>query len=183
MGRVTKIIFVCILLVVNGLRSQEDSIKWSEDIVLNWENFKGTPNEMSNAAALTASGISYNFSAEMVDGTIHVISDINAFFYPDKSWYKPDICDANILNHERLHFDIAALFALKMRHEVKNTSFTENVKKEFRELYKNTIKELKRFQEVYDKETDFSRNTTQQERWNSQIREHLKKEISRASKN
>ena len=100
---------------------------------------------------------------------------MNAYFYPNESWYKPDICDDFILGHEQLHFDISELFARKMRRKLRRTSFSDNVKAEIRKIYKDILKELKDYQELYDWETDFSRNREKQLEWNKKITEALKK--------
>ncbi|MEP3571107.1 MAG: DUF922 domain-containing protein, partial [Flavobacteriaceae bacterium] len=99
--------------------------------------------------------------------------EVNAYFYPNESWYKPKICDDIILSHEQLHFDISELFARKMRAKLKRTSFSDNVKAEIRKIYRETLKELKDFQELYDWETNFSRNTEKQLEWNKKIAEAL----------
>ena len=84
--------------------------------------------------------------------------EVNAYFYPEESWYKPAVCDTFILGHEQLHFDISELFARKMRGRLRNTTFSENVKQEVRDIYQETLKELEAMQDRYDWETNFSRN-------------------------
>lgn len=169
MGFLRQILIVGLLLVCKDMGAQEEAVLWTENLELSWEDFKDSPNMSSRAAALTASGISYEFTAEDINGELNISYKVSAFFYPEQSWYKPEVCNQNILNHEQLHFDIAELFARKMRSKLEKAKFTSNVKKEIKEIYKTIIKELSAFQNSYDKETDFSRNLPQQLLWNKKI--------------
>ena len=98
---------------------------------------------------------------------------VKCFFYPEKSWYKAEICNAVVLSHEQLHFDIAELFARKFRRQLDSTRFTRNIKAEVRAIYRKINEELAAFQDRYDTETDFSRNVGQQKAWNANIRAAL----------
>ncbi|GMN09437.1 hypothetical protein MTsPCn9_01070 [Croceitalea sp. MTPC9] len=147
----------------------EDSYLWNKDFRLTWEDFKGAVPPDAVPAATTASGISYKYSANLIHHEVKLDFEVNAFFYPNESWYKPDVCNNLILSHEQLHFDISELFARKMRRRLSETSFSDNVKSEIRKIYKETLEELSDFQDRYDWETNFSRNREQQLRWNKQI--------------
>lgn len=148
---------------------------WSSDFRLSWRDFKGTIPPDAVPAATTASGISYKYSANLLHHEVELDYLVNAYFYPNESWYKPDVCDDLILSHEQLHFDISELYARKMRLILSRTSFTENVKVEVRKIYKEILKELSDFQDKYDWETNFSRNTKAQLEWNARISEALSK--------
>jgi predicted secreted Zn-dependent protease len=99
--------------------------------------------------------------------------EVNAYFYPNESWYKPELCDANTLAHEQLHFDISELFARKMRNRLDRTSFSDDVKAEVRKIFKDILDELKDFQARYDMETNYSRNRGKQAEWDLAITEAL----------
>lgn len=146
---------------------------WKADRKLTWNDFKGPIPPDASPAATTASGISYEYSANLIHHEVKLDFEVTAFFYPNESWYKPTICDAHILQHEQLHFDISELFARRMRMKLQQTSFTENVKAEIRKIYRQTLKELEDLQDKYDWETNFSRNPGAQERWNQRIKEAL----------
>lgn len=136
---------------------------------LTWADFKGKIPPAAVPAATTASGISYRYSANLIHHEVDLDFEVTAFFYPNESWYKPEICDDLILSHEQLHFDIAELFARKMRRELERTSFSDNVKSEIRRIYKDILKELQDYQERYDWETNFSRNKEKQLEWNERV--------------
>ncbi len=151
-----------------------ETISWSEKR-LTWNDFKGQPPVSDRVAATTASGISYQFSTSGTKNSYKVDFEISTHFYPNESWYKPDLCDEVILGHEQLHFDISELFARKLRMEFSAATFThENVKKKIKALYKRNNQELSDFQNRYDAETNFSRNRDAQIIWNEKIAEALK---------
>ncbi|HET8737622.1 MAG TPA: DUF922 domain-containing protein, partial [Pricia sp.] len=125
------------------------------------------------AAATTATSISYSFSVVERNDQRFLDIEVGCEFYPQKSWYRPELCDALILSHEQLHFDIAELHARKFRKKLGETRFTDNVKEEVREIYANVLKQLYVFQNKYDRETNFSRDLQQQLVWKRMIAKAL----------
>lgn len=168
-------LFVLCFFGLNLLSSQEyETISWSERR-LTWEDFKEEPPLSDRVAATTASGISYQFSTSETRNGYTVDFEISTHFYPNKSWYKPELCDEVILSHEQLHFDISELFARKLRKELTTASFThENVKRKIKVLYNQNNAALSDFQNKYDTETNFSRNREQQLIWNEKIEKALR---------
>jgi len=174
----SRFLLYCILLLisVSVFAQEEEVIPWSAERKLQWSDFKGTYLKTEWAAATTASGISYSFKTFEKDDQWYLDFKVNCEFFPQKSWYQPKLCDSLILSHEQLHFDIAELHARKMRKRIASTTFTKNVKKEVREIYKDILKELMIFQNKYDRETNFSRDRPKQLLWNKMIAEALTKE-------
>jgi len=176
LGALKYISLVVLFLNLGLINSQEpEAILWSPDRKLVWDDFKGKPFKTAWAAAITASGISYSFSSVQENGQLVLDITINSYFYPEESWYQPKLCDSLILSHEQLHFDIAELYARKMRKQVAETTFTKNVKAEVKAIYKDILRELGNFQKKYDFETNFSRNVEKQLEWNKSIKGALKK--------
>ena len=172
-----KGIALTLVLFSTGLLSAQDyeSVSWTSNKKLSWADFRGKPQYNIRVAAVTASGISYEFSSLQRDEGVDIDYTVSTFFYPNQSWYKPELCDKLILSHEQLHFDISELFARKMRRIMEQTRFTRNVKAEVRTIYRKINKELAEFQNVYDEETNFSRNREKQLEWNQKIKEALRK--------
>ncbi|NNE76815.1 MAG: DUF922 domain-containing protein, partial [Pricia sp.] len=108
------------------------------------------------------------------EGRMYLEFTVGSKFFPNKSWYQPELCDAVILSHEQLHFDISELYARKMRKRLAESQFTQNIKAEVKAIYKDVLRELNNFQNKYDRETDFSRNLNQQLIWNKMIANALK---------
>ncbi len=155
----------------------EEGILWDENKRLSWADFKGKVPPAAVPAATTASGISYTYSANLLHHEVKLDFEVNAYFYPNESWYKPEQCTDNTLTHEQLHFDIAELFARKMRNRLRRTSFSDDVKEEVRRIYKDILQALKDYQDQYDWETNFSRNLEKQLEWNQKIAEALKEAV------
>lgn len=147
----------------------EEGVLWTADTRLTWADFKGKIPPAAVPAATTASGISYTYTANLIHHEVELDYEVNAYFYPHESWYKPKVCDEITLSHEQLHFDIAELFARKMRDKLERTSFSDDVKEEIRRIYQDILKELQEYQDLYDWETDFSRNRGKQLEWNQKI--------------
>lgn len=179
MRRISYLIVISVLvgLYCTNVSAQEE-VPWSTKLKLEWKDFKGAVPLGANAAATTASGISYSFSTFYENGEMKVDYQVQAFFYPTKSWYRPKVCNDMTLLHEQLHFDISEVFARKMAKEMSKTKFTKNIKQEVRSIYKQTLQELDEFQRGYDLETDFSRNIEKQKVWQKQINGLLKGESS-----
>lgn len=154
------------------MQSQEEVI-WEPALRLSWSDFKGNVPEGTSAAATTASGISYNFSTFYEGEELKIDFKVQSFFYPSKSWYKPEVCTDVTLLHEQLHFDITELYTRKLRERLAVASYTKNVKEEVRKIYKVTLRQLNDFQNKYDSETNYSRNLPVQERWVSEIKAAL----------
>ena len=174
-SRLNILLFLFFIGVSGFCQEIEESIPWDASRKLSWNDFKGPIPPDADSAAITASGISYEYSANLIHHEVKLDFKVTAFFYPNESWYKPEVCDAHILQHEQLHFDISEVFARRMRMKLRSTVFTENVKQEIRVIYKKTLKELEDLQDQYDWETNFSRDPEAQERWNARIKDLLER--------
>ena len=176
MGSIKYVLFFSLFIILGFNDSQDyETIAWSPENILTWEDFKGKAPDNDRAAATTASGISYQFSTSGSSGEIELDYLVSTFFYPNKSWYQPSLCDSLILSHEQLHFDISELYARKMRNRLASSSYTENVKAEVKQIYKEVLEELEAFQNLYDDQTNFSRDLEHQLIWNNKIEEALSK--------
>lgn len=166
-----------IFVTINAWCQEYETIPWDSEQRLSWSDFKATPSNQGRAAAITASGISYQFSTMESNGVYELDYTVHTYFYPNKSWYHPEVCDEVILSHEQLHFDITELFARKMRRLLSETKFTKNVKSEVRAIYRRINNELADFQNLYDDETNFSRDREKQSQWNKKIEDALKDNV------
>lgn len=147
---------------------------WRDNYRLEWSNYLAKANALSDAAAVTASGITFGYSIEeLEDQVVNIDLEIAAHFYPEESWFKEKHANSYLLNHERLHFDITELYARKFRKRVKYLNYNSNVKRELNRLYRKINKELDSMQKVYDAETDFSRDVPFQNKWNDYVAEEL----------
>lgn len=163
-----------VLVLLFGVSSDESQMTWDANYRLEWTDFKGPPDFTSDAVAITASGISSNFSARTTaTRLVDYSANITANFYPEKSWFKPGKVNEVVLAHEQLHFDITELYARKLRREIDNYNFSLNIKKEMRRLQNQINSELEALQEQYDTETNFSMNVEVQKQWQIRIKQAL----------
>lgn len=170
MGIVNAIVCAILLAIpVFTMGQESDAIPWDASRKLRWEDFKGKPFKTAWAAATTASGISYSYTGQERANGYELKFEVAAFFYPDKSWYQPQLCDEAVLRHEQLHFDISELYARKLQNKLTTTRFTRNVKAEVKEIYEGILHELHKLQSQYDFETNYSRDGGQQQSWEKKI--------------
>lgn len=168
-----KTIVLCLLFFMQN--NDKVVISWRDNYRLTWHDFKAKPKHSVNAVATTASGITFGFSVRESDK--HVISfttEVNAHFYPEQSWYKPERANKHVLGHEQLHFDITELYARKFRKRISLLKTTNDVTSRLRAIHKIINEELAAYQNKYDTETDFSRNIPVQQQWEAFIKTELK---------
>jgi len=167
--------FSCILFCgqIEAQNEEDRVLPWTKERRLTWADYQGKPLKTEWASATTASGITYTLSSTIGNSESRLEIMVTSLFYPDKSWYKPDLCDDVVLSHEQLHFDITELFARKFRARLKGLKNDKNIKKKVRAIFVEINKELGAFQNKYDRETNFSRNLEQQFIWNKKIAETL----------
>lgn len=177
-----KLVHIFLLFSMSFSVAQDIEIPWKADVELSWTDFKGEPDYDHPYAAITYSGMSYGFSADIVNGKVWVEYKVNSFFVANKSWVKRWFSkDKELLAHEQLHFDITELYARKFRKRLSEMTFTENVKSEIKQVYKNITNEKVILQELYDDETDHSKKEHAQKNWKLRIDAELQKLIKFAS--
>lgn len=158
---------------VDAQKEEDRVLAWTSERRLTWADYQGSALKTEWASATTASGISYTLNSIISNNESRLEIIVTSLFYPDKSWYKPDLCDEVVLSHEQLHFDITELFAKKFRERLKTVKNDENIKKKVRAIFVEINKELYIFQNKYDRETNYSRNVPEQLIWNKRIAEDL----------
>ena len=156
---------------------QSDSIiSWNKNAELQWNDFLGEPDFSVFAYANTAYKIDFYPNEVLVDVNNDIVNyqnlNVIANFYKKHSWSISN--DQGLLRHERLHFDIAELFARKIRKrffELKSTS-EKNYDVYFSE-YQKLWAELRTFQKLYDKETKHGANIESNALWINKIQSLL----------
>jgi hypothetical protein len=96
------------------------------------------------------------------------------YFNRPISWTKDS--DSLGLTHEQGHFNIAELFARKLRKKFLEYKFNaSSIKTDLKLMFDNNNKERAKMDALYDKETNFSRDKIKQIYWNKKIILLLKK--------
>jgi hypothetical protein len=169
-----KTIFTTLSIVIYSTlafsQSDNDTIYWSASYKLKWEDFKGNPDSTSQFGAISYPGIKYSLSANEDSFNTKVI----CFFIKSKSWVR--VYSSHGLTHEQGHFDIAELFARKLRKAFAEYKFNySTIGKDIDKLFLINKQERNKMDILYDKETDFSRNKQQQLQWNNKLKIQLEK--------
>ncbi len=171
-----KPLIFCLLFLVVGKNTNEETMIWNESRKLTWDDFRANPDADSDAVALTASGITFGYSVKTSGERIIDFSvSVEAHFYPNKSWYLKDTGNAYILGHEQLHFDITELYTRKFREQLERLVVNQNVKEQMQRLHTSTNEALNETQKRYDAQSTHSINVDMQKQWETFIQEELKK--------
>lgn len=168
-----KYVFLVLFLISNYLRSQK--IEWKENKKLVWSNFKSEINNQrsKDIVAYTHCGWVYSVVKSFnPKGTAKI--NIETVFNEDKSWKDAEKINDYILNHEQKHFDIAEIFARKIRKEIiAKIKTSDDFNKYFQATYNRILKEYKNYQALYDGVTEHGMNKEKQAEYNIVINEEL----------
>lgn len=110
-----------------------------------------------------------------VPGIWHIDSCMNIVVALRKRYsFTQDTTDTRLLEHERIHFDIAEMFARYLRKEFLELSKSnENSLDQYLSLRDSLFKEASSFQDFYDSETVYGLNLKEQRVWTLQIKKEL----------
>ena len=171
--------FLIFVLCFTSAVNDEDTIQWNESQKLSWTDFKGQKQPDSDAAAITASGITFSYSVKTTDNRITSFdAQAEAHFYPESSWYIEDRCNDHILAHEQLHFDITELYVRIFRYRLAKLQVSQNIKPQLNALHETVNKELADMQYQYDAQSENSINKLEQAKWDAYVVENLKKFVA-----
>ncbi|MCF6212686.1 MAG: DUF922 domain-containing protein [Flavobacteriaceae bacterium] len=167
-----------LIIVLFGLKIYAQAvIPWSKDRKLIWSDFKGAPNEEVFAYAQTAYKIEIIPSDVLIDSRNNIRDykklSIQTNFYTKNSWVT-DKSDY-LLAHEQLHFDIAELYARKMR-----TAFKKLKKQKianfdsYVNIYKKLWVECRKTQKDFDEKTNHGLKIKENNEWINKVNLQLK---------
>lgn len=153
----------------HAAKAQTTPILWNDTAQVMWVDFKGAPVLSDSFLAVTATSISYS---SRTDGRGNLSFTVKNSFTPEKSWAKKDrnLTDA-LLAHERLHFALSEAYARKIRMafaEYQSNHAKPKVE-DLGAIFKRFSDELNRQQDLYDRETDHSKNVVAQSQWSERI--------------
>ncbi len=158
----------------NNKIESTNTISWKKDVKLKKSDFMGKIDTLSAHVAQTGANIIV-IPYALVKGKYQY--QILAKFYKEKSWLNTNSDTYNdILKHEQLHFDIAELYARKMRKKVYETKLANNVvlESDYGRIHKTLFQEYTNFQKEYDSQTGNSRKKDIQIQWEMLISKKLK---------
>lgn len=169
-----------VVLAVEVMRTPRDStqIGYSRNRPLVIDDFIAKPDELSLAAAQTASAINVKFATNIDDGQIRVQVLVAAYFDKTRSWFATKYQrNVKIMAHEQTHFDITALKACELVDTLRQLKLTkDNYQEKLEQLHAQKVNELNAWQKKYDEETRHGINTLMQEKWNKLVNDLLEKQ-------
>jgi len=150
-------------------------LRWSAGRRLTWSDFQGAAPQGGEEAAKTAYGIYYGWKCNGREFEFLVI----AAFHRDQSWVKAVVLtdsaeSRRVLAHEQTHFNIAELYARRMRQRFAGFSrpcrmSDDQLSTEARRI----LDEERVFQRRYDAETGHGLERREQAAWEAEIRRQL----------
>ena len=166
------LIFSLLLFLNNTDIFSQNIITWSKEKKLEWNDFLAPPNEDIFAYAITSTKIEVLPDEILVDEQNNISNykelTVVANFYKDHSWVLHK--NQDLLKHEQLHFDIAELFAQKIRIEFKKLQEKGIANfDEYLNIYKKLYKVSRLMQREYDDETNHGIDTEANLAWENKI--------------
>ncbi len=156
---------------------EEERIAWSKDYKLTWNDFKAKAGSGTTYVASTNSGLSFKYGYQVTDSqnAPDFTFEVNSYFYPALSWFKPKHVNRRVLSHEQTHFDITELHARILRKRIAEFNFSSNIKNELDSLYEAIEVERRAMQSQFDLETDHSTIVDKEAAWEQKIADLLTK--------
>lgn len=180
MQRFVRLLFGVFLFATSEFVAAQNNVKegneilWSVDRPLTWDDFKGpNVNAQKKQAAIVGYKLLLETKVNRKQDSVHVT--VKALMLKNKSWKLKSTNSNYCLKHEQLHFDIAELYARKLRKQISEIipdkkDFNDKLNK----LLKSIEKELDATESEYDRETNHSLITEKQEEWDEKIAGELK---------
>lgn len=156
--------------------NRDTVISWKSSIHLTWNDFQGETEPIDYAEAMTGYKIDIIPENVMVDEQDRIQGyeklSVEARFYKNYSWTSTG--SQTLLKHEQLHFDIAELYARKIRRNFE----AHKVIKEARfsiywENYSSLWNACRQYQIKYDLETNHGAELEINKIWEQRIEQEL----------
>lgn len=163
-----------VIITVSDHSNDTDQVAYRPDRPLHIEDFKGKPDKLSVALAATYSGFALQYELSGDYDSRKATVTLLPYFDRTKSWMKPAGKNAYVLQHEQLHFDIAALKTYALAAALRSSKCNSNNFRETVErLQKQYSKEAEELQAAYDEATAHGTLKGPQRQWEARIRAEL----------
>ena len=128
---------------------------------LRWKDFKGAPEE-SAYKAYTFWNVEYSFCYNecQEELTISIWNGVSP-----KSWVKSDAKTKELLKHEKGHFNISKILALRFRNRIDGCLVSEDYQTTISEHFAILHAQALKLEEKYDKESCHFKDKDNQKRW------------------
>ena len=164
--RISLLVVSVLLLFIGTSTTTTDTIYWTEDYKLTWNDFKGQPDyNIKSISALSSSGLMHSKGCK--EGKI--IYEVLSYFEKKESWVKSEAYTTHHLKHEQIHFDITELYARKLRRALAEQDFKCGHEDAFEYFVNKFIEDWHQVQHNYDATSRHSINREVQEEWSQRI--------------
>ena len=147
------------------------TLRWLASRPLTVADFRGRPQADNPHAALTSANI--NSGASCRDG--ESAGTARASFDPATSWVRdPAHMSAALLRHEQLHFDIAEVYARRLRQQLAALHVPcEKMGPAFNRIGQAGYAAWQQTEDAYDRDTSHGLNHERQAAWEVQVQQQL----------
>ena len=147
------------------------SIRWSASRPLRVADFQGQPRPGQTHAALTSANINTGAicRGNMFSGTAQ------ASFAPTASWVRdPARMTPALLRHEQLHFDLAEVYARRLRQQLATLHLPcDQLGDRFNVISQAAYAAWQKAEDDYDRDTNHGLQHAQQAQWEAQVSQQL----------
>ncbi|MFD2147422.1 hypothetical protein [Mucilaginibacter antarcticus] len=156
----TRLFLISLVWCLVSLTSSGQIITWSKTRKLQWTDFKGAVTDSTAAASVV--GIRFmpvEYHTAVKKGRYKA----SAVFDTKLSFRVPNRATNYLLRHERLHFDIAAIFAVRLQKRADKKGLISE--REAKIMFTEINNALMVYQEKYDDETAHGTGIVAQAGW------------------
>jgi secreted PhoX family phosphatase len=167
-----NLVIVALILTIFSFKKvfAQDTLYWSSGYKLKPKDFRGKPDTTASYPSISICGIKYNGHAKKNA----VQTEAFGIFIRPKSWAVISEDDSLWLIHEQVNFDIAELFARKLRKTFSEYKFSyATVQQDLDSLYDINHEEMNTMHASYEKETNHGIDESAQSIWNHKIKSEL----------
>lgn len=169
------ILCVLILCLAGSTYAQKNLIKWDDNRPVTWADFQGPVKRNTENKAETRSGVQYSYGSSVSNGVLTIEFEVYSYFDKDRSWTSEKRGAPELLSHEQLHFTIAELNARKLRKTFSEYPFSKNYPDEVSAIFKKSNADRRDMQDLYDSQSDHSRDDAGQLKWEKYIQAEMAK--------
>lgn len=146
-------------------------IRWSASRPLKVSDFKGRPRPAQTHAALTSANIN---TGAICRGDVFM-GTAQASFDPTASWVRdPAAMTPALLRHEQLHFDIAEVYARRLRQQLAALRLScSRLGDRFDHVSQAAYAAWQKAEDDYDLDTRHGLEHARQAQWEAQVRQQL----------
>lgn len=163
--------WILFILVSSPAWCQVDTSRyqtWDASNVLQWHDYRVSQRNIAKHGFVVSAITSYQYY--FFPRELHSDSCLNVLtlFRKKASWVR-DTTEQIVLEHERIHFDIAELYARKMRKKFQSFRDAQYAVSDIYYQVDSLLDAVDQCQEQFDRDTFFGRSSRIQEQWRDRV--------------